>query len=98
MKQIRVLLHTDHAAHAGCCKVIRTVDIDVVVIAVACCQQLALAEFWICFGAGRNVRADPVPAHLVHAQHHPAHPDPARAFERTKRCDIQIYSHGVDMT
>jgi hypothetical protein len=53
----RMLLHAAHAARAGCSKVmIRTVDTDVVVIAVACCQQLALAEFWIWFGVGKNVR------------------------------------------
>lgn len=42
-----------HAAHAGYSKVmIRTVDTDVVVIAVACWQHLNLEELWIMFGTG----------------------------------------------
>ena len=40
---------------------IRTVDTDVVVLAVASAQRLNIAELWIAFGAGKKFRY--LPAH-----------------------------------
>ena len=49
----RILLHMEDAVKQGCNKVsIRTVDTDVVVLAVASAQRLNITELWIAFGAG----------------------------------------------
>lgn len=58
----RLLVHVADAVRAGHTKVIiRTVDTDVVVIAVACCNHLTCAELWLAFGAGKHLRY--IPAH-----------------------------------
>ena len=52
----------DDAVKQGYNKVsIRTVDTDVVVLAVASAQRLNITELWIAFGAGKNFRY--LPAH-----------------------------------
>ena len=57
----RLLLHVFDAAGAGFSKVmIRTVDTDVVVIAIACFSRLAVEELWVWFGTGSHVRYVPV--------------------------------------
>ena len=58
----RILLHLEDAVKQGYNKVsIRTVDTDVVVLAVALAQRLNIAKLWIAFGAGKNFRY--LPAH-----------------------------------
>ena len=58
----RILLHMDDAVKQGYNKVsIRTVDTDVVVLAVASAQPLNITELWIAFGAGNNFQY--LPAH-----------------------------------
>ena len=53
----RILLHLEDAVKQGYIKVsIRTVDTDVVVLAVASAQRLNIAELWIAFGAGKKFR------------------------------------------
>ena len=54
----RMLLHAAHAARHNHCKIlIRTVDTDVVVLAVSVAQRLqAEAELWLAFGTGKNFR------------------------------------------
>jgi hypothetical protein len=53
----RLLLHAADAVQKGLKKVmIRTVDTDVVVLAVAVCHQIEVEELWICFGTGKNLR------------------------------------------
>ena len=51
----RMMLHAAHAAHAGHSKIIiRTVDTDVVVLAVALTRTLAKDdEVWVSFGMGK---------------------------------------------
>ena len=50
----RMLLHASHAAHSI---VIRTVDTDVVVLAVSVVQELQPEdELWLAFGTGRSFR------------------------------------------
>ena len=59
----RMLLHCWHASQCGSKKLaIRTVDTDVVVLAIFCYQQLNVNELWIHFGVGKNVRLLPVHA------------------------------------
>ena len=58
----RILLHLEDAVKQGYNKVsIRTVDTNVVVLAVASAQRLNITELWIAFGAGKNFRY--LPAH-----------------------------------
>lgn len=53
----RLLLHCLHAGENGSNTVaIRTVDTDVVVLAIAFFSKLQLKELWIHFGVGKNVR------------------------------------------
>ena len=60
----RILLHVAHATAHGHQKVsIRTVDTDVIVLAVSQFQHLQLAELWIEFGVGKHYQF--IPAHLI---------------------------------
>ena len=53
----RMLLHAAHAAANGHARImIKTVDTDVVVLAIACFEQLGASELWIAFGAAKNLR------------------------------------------
>src|SRR6218665_1789141 len=53
---MRLILHCYHAAENGSRKVaIRTVDTDVVVLAIAFFHKLKLEELWVHFGVGRNM-------------------------------------------
>src|SRR6218665_715889 len=57
----RMLLHCHHAAEQSAKRVaIRTVDTDVVVLAVSSFANLNIDELWITFGIGKNVRLIPV--------------------------------------
>ena len=60
----RLLLHAADAARRGYTKVmVRTVDMDVVVIAVAKFQYISLSELWIEFGVGKHLKY--LPAHDI---------------------------------
>ena len=51
-----MLLHVLHASQNGVTKaMIRTVDTDVVVLALRLFELLHLSELWIAFGVGDNV-------------------------------------------
>ena len=53
----RIFVHVKDMAQNGHAKVmIRTVDTDVVVIAVAKFLQIGLQELWVAFGTGKNYR------------------------------------------
>lgn len=57
----RMLLHASDLVAAGYTKLlIRTVDTDVVVLAIAFFQTLSCAELWIAFGTGQHYRYIPV--------------------------------------
>ena len=61
---IRILLHLQDAVQQGYSKVsIRTVDTDVVVLAIASANRLNISELWIAFGVGKSFRF--VPAHEI---------------------------------
>jgi len=58
----RIFLHVSDAANHGYCKVmIRTVDSDVLVLAIAAVQQLKIDELWVAFASGKSFRY--LPAH-----------------------------------
>ena len=57
----RIFIHVKHASARGLKKVlIRTVDTDVVVLAIAYAKQLDLQELWIAFRVGNHFRYIPV--------------------------------------
>ena len=56
-----IFIHVKHASARGLEKVlIRTVDTDVVVLAIAYAKQLELQELWIAFGVGNHFRYLPI--------------------------------------
>ena len=57
----RMFLHVSDAVNHGYGRVIRTVDSDVLVLAIAAVQQLSIDELWIAFGSGKSLRY--LPAH-----------------------------------
>ena len=60
----RMLLHGAHAARHGHRKVVlRTVDTDVLVLAIAQMNNLQLSELWLEFGVGKSYRV--IPAHSI---------------------------------
>ncbi|XP_076078833.1 uncharacterized protein LOC143048849 [Mytilus galloprovincialis] len=57
----RILLHVADAVKSGMQKImIRTVDTDVVVIAVSAVHKLNITSLWMAFGVGKNFRYIPV--------------------------------------
>ncbi|XP_065068995.1 uncharacterized protein LOC135694220 [Rhopilema esculentum] len=63
----RIFLHVKHCPDSGHSKVaIRTIDTDVVVIAISCFHSLEVEELWIEFGVGKSRRWLPVHSY-VHA-------------------------------
>ena len=60
------MLHITDAAERGFNKIlVRTVDTDVVVLAVATVQEIGIIEIWVAFGTGKDLRY--VPAHEISA-------------------------------
>lgn len=57
----RMFLHAKDASNSGLRKVsIRTVDTDVVIIALGMFSKMELNELWISFGTGKNFRVIPI--------------------------------------
>lgn len=53
----RILLHLEDAVNKGHTKIsIRTVDTDVLVLAVTAAERLQIHELWVCFGSGKSFR------------------------------------------
>ena len=67
MFQGKIFLHVSDAANHGYAKVmIRTVDSDVLVLAITAVQQLSVDEIWVAFASGKSFRY--LPAHeMAHA-------------------------------
>ena len=83
----RIMLHVAHAAAHGHCQIqIRTVDTDVVVLAVMVAQTLpCLDELWIAFGTGKNYRY--IAAHEIAASLGPQKACALPIFHAMTGCD-----------
>ena len=82
----RIILHLAHASSQGHDKVfVRTVDSDIVVLAIAFYEQLGLSELWIGFGSGKNYRD--IPVHSIHAQLVPSKSLALPLFHALTGCD-----------
>ena len=80
-----MLLHVAHATKHGHQRVsIRTVDTDIVVLAITQFQHLHISELWIEFGIGKQYRF--IPAHLVALSMGP---------EKEVLCHFSMHSQGV---
>jgi hypothetical protein len=57
----RILLHVEHAGRHGLKRVmIRTMDTDVLVLAIGKYSKLSLEELWVSFGTGKGLKYFPV--------------------------------------
>ena len=57
----RIFLHLQHAVAQGHqTAYVRTVDSDVVVLAIRFFSTLGLSELWVCFGTGKTIRDIPI--------------------------------------
>ncbi len=64
---------------------VRTVDTDVVVIAVAHFQDISLSEFWIAIGTGKHLRY--LPVHDIARSNGPEKSRALLAFHAFTGCD-----------
>ena len=59
-----MILHLADAVNEGfCTTLLRTVDSDIVILAVAAASKLDVQELWVAFGMGKNFRY--IPAHEI---------------------------------
>lgn len=57
----RIFVHAKHASVSGMKKIlIRTVDTDVVILAIAFVHKLEVEELWVAFGVGKHLRYLPI--------------------------------------
>ena len=82
----RMLLHTVHATRHGHTKVVlRTVDTDVLVLAISQMQNLNLSELWLEFGVGKHYRV--IPVHLIAVRIGPVKASALPFFHALTGCD-----------
>lgn len=82
----RIMVHVADAIKMGFQKIlVRTVDTDVVVLAVAVLSELGSAELWIAFGTGKNFRY--IPAHEISASLGPQKSVVLPVFHAFTGCD-----------
>ena len=72
---------------------IRTVDTDVIVLAVSQFQHLQLAELWIEFGVGKHYRF--IPAHLISDSLGPEKAKALPFFHAITGCDTTSAFAGI---
>lgn len=82
----RIILHLAHASRQGHRNAyVRTVDSDVVVLAIAFFEQLNLSKLWIGLGSGKNYRD--IPIHDLQLQLGPARSKALPLFHALSGCD-----------
>jgi len=82
----RIVLHCCHASKHGAKRIaIRTVDTDVVILAISFFHELMLTELWIHFGVGKHVRL--IPIHSLAGQLGPAKCKALLLFHAITGCD-----------
>ena len=82
----RLVLHAYHASQCGYRKIlIRTVDTDVLVLAVARVQDLSVDEIWMAFGTGKHFRY--LPVHSIAEKLGPQRSRALPMFHSVTECD-----------
>lgn len=90
----RMLLHVAHATKHGHQRVsIRTVDTDIVVLAITQFQHLHISKLWIEFGIGKQYRF--IPAHLVALSMGPEKASALPFFHAFTGCDTTSAFCGI---
>ena len=93
----RLVLHAYHASQSGYRKIIiRTVDTDVVVLAVSRVQHLSVDEIWIAFGTGKHFRY--LPVHSIAEQLGPQRSKALPMFHSITGCDTVSFFSGRGKT
>lgn len=89
----RIFLHLAHAAAQGHkIAIVRTVDSDVVVLAIHFFSSLGFLELWVCFGSGKNVRD--IPIHDICAHLGPSRSLALPLFHAITGCDTTSHFLG----
>lgn len=89
----RLILHAANCASSGYNQVcIRTVDTDVVVLAVAYVETMNLTELWLAFGTGKHFRY--IPAHEISKSIGPLQSRTLPIFHAFTGCDTVSYFLG----
>lgn len=82
----RIMLHVKDAVQTGMRQImIRTVDTDVVVIAISIVHKLNILTLWIAFGVGKNLRY--IPVHEIAAYLGPSKSSALLFFHAFSGCD-----------
>ena len=90
----RLMLYLNHAAQNGHRKAyIRTVDTDVVVLAMAHFNQLDLTELWVGLGTGKHFRE--IPVHVMCEQLGPRRCQSLLSFHAFTGCDVTLFMFGI---
>ena len=90
----RIILHLAHGVAQGHQKAyIRTVDSDIVVIAVSVFLQLNLVELWVGLGTGRNYKD--LPIHEISSQMGPVKSSTLPLFHAFSGCDSTSQMFGI---
>lgn len=93
----RLVLHAYHASQSGYRKILlRTVDTDVVVLAVSRVQDLSVDEIWIAFGTGKHFRY--LPIHSIAEQLEPQRSKALPMFHSITGCDTVSFFSGRGKT
>ena len=88
----RIILHCLHAAQNGLKRLaVRTVDTDIVVLAISFFSVISAAEFWIHFGVCKSVRL--IPVHELYATIGPSRCAALPAFHALTGCDTVSCLH-----
>lgn len=90
----RMMLHLRHAADQGHSKAyLRTVDSDVVVLAINFFQQINLTELWIGFGTGKTYKD--IPVHVISQKIGPQRCKALPFFHAYTGCDVASAMSGI---
>ena len=94
---MRLVLHAYHASQCGYRKIlIRTVDTDVLVLAVARVQDLSVNEIWMAFGTGKHFRY--LPVHSIAEKLGPQRSRALPMFHSITGCDTVSFFSGRGKT
>ena len=89
-----MLLHAADAKQKGCKKLlVRTVDTDVVVIAISVMNDIKPEELWVAFGVGKNLRY--IPIHSIAASIGPRKSAALPFFHSFTGCDTVSSFTGI---
>lgn len=89
----RVLLHAHHAVVQGYSRImIRTVDTDVIVLAIANFKKIGCQELWIAFGVGKHFHY--IPIHFIVSSFNNDVCESLPFFHAVTGCDTTSSFHG----